>query len=76
VNALAASGDQVYFTDQVTSALLAVSTRSGAQRSIGTITGPDLDVTQASLYPVGRHYLVVDPHATAGTAIIAAITGQ
>jgi len=76
VNALAVSGDRVYFTDQVIPALFAVSVRSGALWSIGNITGLDVDVTQACLYPVGRHYILVNPHATGGAAVIAAITGR
>jgi outer membrane protein assembly factor BamB len=74
VNALAVSGDQVYFTDQAIPALFAVSARSGTLRSIGTITGPDLDVSQVTLYPVGRHYILVNSRAYPGIAVLAAIT--
>jgi hypothetical protein len=72
--ALAVSGDQVYFTDQAIPALFAVSARSGALRSIGTITGPDLDVNQVTLYPAGRHYILVNSRAYPGIAVLAAIT--
>lgn len=74
VNALAVSGDQVYFTDQVIPALFAVSARSGALRSIGAITGPDLDVSQVTLYPVGQHCILVNSRAYPGIAVLAAIT--
>ena len=76
VDAITAAGGEVYFTDQVIPALFAVSAGSGALRPLGSITGLYLGATPVTLYPVGRHYVLVNPDAADGIPVIASVTGQ
>jgi len=75
VDAITAAGGEVYFTDQVIPALFAVSAGSGALRPLGSITGLYLGATPVTLYPVGRHYVLVNPDAADGIPVIASVTG-